>query len=95
MIFIFKNLQKYDLLILDEFLLSPTNESERAYFLELMESRCNKKSTIFCSQWTPEGWHQRLGDGPIADAILDRIINNSYTIVLHGKSMREEYSRIK
>ena len=90
-----KNLQKYDLLILDEFLLSPTNESERADLLELMESRCNKKSTIFCSRWTPEGWHQRLGDGPIADAILDRIINSSYTIVLHGKSMREEYSKIK
>ena len=53
-----------------------------------MELRCNKKSTILCSQWTPEGWYQKLGGGPIADAILDRIINSSYKYywrVLHER----------
>ena len=43
-----KRLGKYDLLIIDEFLLKPTNESERSDLLELMEVRCNRKSTIFC-----------------------------------------------
>ena len=90
-----KRLGKYDLLIIDEFLLKPTNESERSALLELMEIRCNKKSTIFCSQYSFDGWHQLLDGGPIADAILDRIINSSYLITLHGKSLREEYSRIK
>jgi len=90
-----KRLGKYDLLIIDEFLLKPTNESERSDLLELMEIRCNKKSTIFCSQYSFDGWHQLLDGGPIADAILDRIINSSYLITLHGKSLREEYSRIK
>ena len=47
-----KRLGKYDLLIIDEFLLKPTNESERSDLLELMEIRCNKKSTIFCSQYS-------------------------------------------
>lgn len=50
-----KKLGKYDLLILDEFLLKPTNESERSDLLELMEIRCNRKSTIFCSQYSFDG----------------------------------------
>ena len=63
--------------------------------LELMEISCNKKSTIFCSQYSFDGWHQLLNGGPIADAILDRIINSSYLITLHGKSLRETYSKLK
>ena len=90
-----KKLGKYDLMILDEFLLKSTSESERSDLLELMEIRCNKKSTIFCSQYSFDGWHQLLNGGPIADAILDRIINSSYLITLHGKSLRETYSKLK
>ena len=63
--------------------------------MEIMEKRVDKKSTIFGSQVSPEGWHARLGSGTIADAILDRIIYSSYEILLQGKSLREEYSRIK
>ncbi|WP_295249882.1 ATP-binding protein [uncultured Catenibacterium sp.] len=48
-------LEKNDLLIIDEFLLKPTNESERSDLLELIEIRCNKKSTIFCSQYSFNG----------------------------------------
>ena len=51
-----KKLGKYDLMILDEFLLKSTSESERSDLLELMEIRCNKKSTIFCSQYSFDGW---------------------------------------
>lgn len=69
--------------------------SERNDILELMEARSNKKSTILCSQWSPEGWYQKLGEGPVADAILDRVLNSSYTILLQGKSMREEYSKVE
>ncbi|MBQ1378445.1 MAG: ATP-binding protein, partial [Erysipelotrichaceae bacterium] len=90
-----KELKKYDLLILDEFLLVSTSQSERNDLLELMEAGINRKSTIFASQWLPEGWHERLGGGAVADAILDRIINSSYTIPLYGDSLREEYSLIK
>ena len=47
--------------------------------LELLELRYDTHSTIFASQFLPEGWHQNLG-GALADAILDRIIANSYLI---------------
>ena len=88
-------LGKYDLLILDEFLLTSTTTSERENLLELIESRTNKKSTIYCSQWTPSGWHEKLGGGAVADGILDRIVKSSYMIELKGNSLREEYSRLK
>lgn len=55
----------------------------------------NANVTINCSQWAPEGWLGKLGDGPLADAILDCIRNSSYTILLKGRSLREDYSKIK
>ena len=90
-----KKLSKVDLLILDEFLLTPISECERNDLLEVIQSRTDKKSTIYCNQWAPEGWLGKLGDGPLADAILDRIRNSSYTILLKGRSPREDYSKIK
>lgn len=90
-----KNLSKVDLLILDEFLLTPISECERNDLLEVIQSRTDKKSTIYYSQWAPEGWLGKLGDGPLADVILNRIRNSSYTILLKGRSLREDYSKIK
>lgn len=49
-----KQLGKLDLLIIDEFLLSSVSETEVNIILEIMELRCNKKSMILCSKWTPE-----------------------------------------
>jgi len=91
-----RRINKFDLLIIDDFLLStPQSEAERMDFLNLIDSRNVKKSIIICSQWLPEGWHDKLGGGPIADATLDRIMNSSYNIDLQGKSLREEYSKLK
>ncbi len=89
------NLNKFELLILDEFLLTNPNDSERNDLFEIIQMRTDRKSIIFCSQWAPEGWLSKLGNGPLADAILDRIRNSSYTILLKGRSLREDYSKIK
>lgn len=85
-----KHILKYDLIILDDFVLSATcDENEIMTVLELIDSRCQHKSTIIASQWQVKGWHDRLGGGPMADSILDRIIYNSYNIELKGRSLRE------
>ena len=76
-------------------LLTPISECERNGLLEVIQSRTDKKSTIYCSQWAPEGWLGKLSDGPLADTILDRIRTSSYTILLTGRSLREDYSKIK
>jgi len=34
--------------------------------------------------------HELIGEGTIADAIMDRIVNSSHRIALSGKSMRKK-----
>ncbi|RQD70833.1 MAG: AAA family ATPase [Tindallia sp. MSAO_Bac2] len=92
---VIKQYQKVNLLILDEWMLIPLKETEARDLLEIIHSRHKRASTIFCSQFSPAGWHGRIGEATIADAILDRIFHDSYTIEIHGgdneKSMREVY----
>ncbi|PLR75294.1 AAA family ATPase [Bacillus sp. V3-13] len=90
-----KLIQKYrkvDLLILDEWLLTELSEENILHIFEIIEARLKKASTIFCSQFSPEGWHSKLGQAQIADAILDRIVHDSYKILVDGElSMRERH----
>lgn len=90
-----KLIQKYkkiDLLILDEWLLTELSEENVLHVLEIIEARLKRASTIFCSQFSPEGWHSKLGQAQIADAILDRIVHDSYKILVDGDvSMRERH----
>jgi len=50
---------------------------------------------IFCTQYEPEGWYERInsnpeGDIPVSEAIMARIINNAYIMAIDGNmSMRE------
>jgi len=87
------------LLIIDEWLLLKVNESEQRDIFELLQRRRKKSSTIFCSQFIQQGWYEQLGgdSSPLADAILDRIVHDAYTINIIGIdpskdiSMREVY----
>ena len=87
---VLKVLRQVSLLIIDEWLLYPLKESEARDLLEIAEGRYKKASTIFCSQFEIAGWHQKIGDATMADAVCDRIVHDSYNIVIKGEdSMRK------
>ena len=83
-------LSKIDLLVLDDFGICPLTDEYRRDFLEVLDDRYKKKSTIITSQLEVKHWHAAIGDATLADAILDRVIHNSYRFDLKGETLRKE-----
>jgi DNA replication protein DnaC len=82
-------LLKADLLILDDFGLQSFDTHARETLMDIIDERYNTKSTIISSQIPVSHWHDIIGEGTIADAILDRLVNSSHRIELNGKSLRK------
>jgi len=83
-------LAKLDLLVIDDFAISPMGPPERNDLLELLDDRIGSRSTLITSQLPVKAWHTYLNDPTLADAILDRIVHSSHKIELKaGKSMRD------
>ncbi len=70
-------------------------DRERQDLLEIVEDRHNRQSTIITSQLPVKHWHEIIGNPTLADAILDRLIHNAYTINLKGESMRKKSAETK
>jgi DNA replication protein DnaC len=90
-----KEYKKISLLILDEWLLIPLSSLEARDLLEIVEARHKRSSTIFISQFAPAGWHSKIGEDTLADAILDRIVHDSYTVFIEGKDSMRKRKGIK
>lgn len=82
-------LLKADLLILDDFGLQSFDNHARETLMDIIDDRYNKASTIISSQIPVSAWYDIIGEGTIADAILDRIVNSSHRIDLKGESLRK------
>lgn len=82
-------LAKIDLLILDDWGLLTLNADHRRDLLEIMDDRHGRKSTVITSQLPIKLWHETINDSTLADAILDRLMHNSYRIEMKGESMRK------
>lgn len=83
-------LEKQDLLILDDFGLTSLDAKRRMDLMEIIEDRHSRKSTIICSQLPVSKWYDVIEDSTIADAILDRLVNQSHRLELKGESMRKK-----
>lgn len=78
-----------ELLILDDWGLSPLTETESKDILEVIEECQGKCSVITAGQLPIENWHQAIANPTVADAILDRLVHNAYKFNLKGESMRK------
>ena len=83
-------LAKLDLLVVDDFAISPMGPAERNDLLELLDDRIGARSTLITSQLPVKAWHTYLNDPTLADAILDRVVHASHKIELKAtKSLRD------
>lgn len=83
-------IERYHLLILDDFGIQPLDGPSRAALMEIIEDRHGKSSTIITSQVPVSKWHDIIGEKTVADAILDRIIHEAHRLELKGESLRKK-----
>jgi len=83
-------LNKINLLIIDDFGLVPINNDLLLTILQILEDRYQQKSTIIASQLPFEKWYDYLGDKTLADAIMDRLATAAHKIQLKGDSLRNK-----
>lgn len=84
------SMKKPDLLILDDFGLSPLDPLHCRDLLEIVDDRYGCGSILVTAQLPVSGWHSVFEDPTIADAVLDRLVHNAHRIALHGPSMRHK-----
>lgn len=87
-----RQIAKAHLLIIDDFGFTPLTDDSVRDLLEILDDRYDRSSTLITSQLPLDQWHAYLGDRTVADAILDRLVHNSYRLVLKGESMRKKLS---
>lgn len=86
----FEKLAKTNLLIFDDFGLTHLEKQQQMDFMEMIEDRHGKASTIIASQLPVGSWYDVIGEETIADAILDRLVHSSYRIEIKGESLRKK-----
>jgi len=81
-------LAKLDLLLIDDFAISPITAPERNDLLEVFDDRVKTRATLVTSQLPVASWHAWLEEPTLADAILDRLVHGAHRIALKGESLR-------
>lgn len=82
------SLAKVQVLILDDWGLSPLTAQQRQDLLELVDDCIGQTSLVITSQLPVDCWHDFVGEATVADAILDRIVHGAHHFELKGASMR-------
>lgn len=90
-----KKYSRFQLLILDDFGVSPMVDDDATNLFEIIEDRTNINSTIITSQLPVSEWYNYLNNNTVADAILDRIVHSSHRVQLEGESMRKIHALSK
>ncbi|HYI82655.1 MAG TPA: IS21-like element helper ATPase IstB [Acetobacteraceae bacterium] len=90
---VLKSLARVQLLVLDDWGLTPLTPEQRRDLLEIVDDRHGRAATIVTSQLPVPSWHEWIADPTLGDAILDRLLHNAHRIELKGESMRRRAAR--
>jgi DNA replication protein DnaC len=82
-------IEKVQLIILDDFGLHPMDNNVKLALLQMLEDRYGKRSIIITSQLPVNNWYEYLSEPTLADAIMDRLSANAHRIELQGESLRK------
>ena len=80
-----ESLAKTEVLVMDDWGLTPFSAENRLDLLEVLEDRHGVRSTVVTSQLPVDKWHDVVGDPTLGDAILDRLVHNAYKLDLEGR----------
>jgi DNA replication protein DnaC len=83
-------IEKTQLLIIDDWGLYPLDINSRLALLQVLEDRYAKRSTIITSQLPVAAWYEYINEPTLADAIMDRLSGNANRIELKGESLRKK-----
>lgn len=83
------SLASVDLVVLDDWLLTPMAHQEARDLLEIFDDRYDRRSTLVCTQIPISQWHDLIPEPTLADAMLDRLVHNAYRLQIDGESMRK------
>lgn len=86
----FDKLAKTKLLIIDDFGLAHLDKQQQMDLMDIMEDRHGRASTIVTSQLPVANWYDVIGEGTIADAVLDRLVHTSFRIEFNDKNLRKK-----
>ena len=82
-------LAKVDLLAIDEMGYANVRPEQANIFFRLMEERYMRKPTIITTNLAYDEWHHFLGNPPMVEALLSRLLHRCHTITIDGPSLRE------
>jgi DNA replication protein DnaC len=83
-----RRLISLDLIVIDDLALRSFDVMETSDLYELITKRHRKGSLMITSNRTPDEWLPMLTDPMLAQALVDRFVNNAWELVIEGESYR-------
>ena len=83
-----RRLAAVSLLIIDDFALTPLDETATTDFYELTVARHRRNATVVTSNRTPDEWLGLMHDQLLAQSAVDRLTSTSHELIVEGESYR-------
>ncbi|MFT8319521.1 MAG: IS21-like element helper ATPase IstB [Bacillus sp. (in: firmicutes)] len=92
---LFKQIEKLDLLILDELGYIPLHKQGAELLFQVISMCYETKSIIITTNLQFGQWNHVFGDPILTEAVIDRLIHHSHLIVFNGDSYRYKESIVQ